>query len=122
VSSALLITLLTTWTRNCRSEQRRTSNSINNQGPSRGPIHWWRRKYRNQPPEPNAINKHQIRSPSYVATNGRRIYADLVNRQQRLNLHPIREVRNLAEALFRLERGRTPQDIYAVLLALGVLL
>jgi predicted transposase/invertase (TIGR01784 family) len=42
--------------------------------------------------------------------------------EARLKLHPMREVRNLAEALFRLERGRTPQDIYAVLLALGVLL
>lgn len=42
--------------------------------------------------------------------------------EARLKLHPVGEVRNLAEALFQLERSRTPQDITAVLQALGSLL
>lgn len=39
--------------------------------------------------------------------------------EARLKLHPMPEVRNLAEALFRLERSRTPHDIAEVLRALG---
>ena len=42
--------------------------------------------------------------------------------EARLKLHPLDEVRNLAEALFRLERSRTPADIAQVLAALGQLL
>ncbi|BAO82699.1 uncharacterized conserved protein [Serpentinimonas maccroryi] len=40
----------------------------------------------------------------------------------RLKLHPLADVRNLAEALFKLERSRTPADIAQVLGALGQLL
>jgi len=39
--------------------------------------------------------------------------------EARLKLHPLPEMRNLAEALFRLERSRTPADIAQVLGALG---
>jgi len=42
--------------------------------------------------------------------------------EARLKLHPVTQVRNLAEALFRLERSRTPGDIAEVLRALGELL
>ena len=42
--------------------------------------------------------------------------------EARLKLHPLPEMRNLAEALFRLERSRTPADIAQVLGALGQLL
>lgn len=42
--------------------------------------------------------------------------------EARLKLHPVSEVRNLAEALFQLERSRTPHDITIVLQALGSLL
>jgi len=39
--------------------------------------------------------------------------------EARLKLHTMPEVRNLAEALFRLERSRTPADIAQVLRSLG---
>ena len=42
--------------------------------------------------------------------------------EARLKLHPLAEVRNLAEALFRLERSRTPTDMREVLQALDNLL
>jgi predicted transposase YdaD len=42
--------------------------------------------------------------------------------EARLKLHPMQEIRNLAEALFRLERSRTPHDIAQVLGALGAVL
>jgi hypothetical protein len=42
--------------------------------------------------------------------------------EARLKLHPMAEMRNLAEALFRLERSRTPADIAQVLGALGEVL
>ena len=42
--------------------------------------------------------------------------------EARLKLHPVQEMRNLAEALFRLERSRTPADIAQVLRALGAVL
>ena len=42
--------------------------------------------------------------------------------EARLKLHPLAQMRNLAEALFRLERSRTPADIAQVLAALGQLL
>ena len=42
--------------------------------------------------------------------------------EARLKLHPLPDVRNLAEALFKLERSRTPADIAQVLGALGQLL
>lgn len=42
--------------------------------------------------------------------------------EARLKLHPMQEMRNLAEALFRLERSRTPHDIAQVLRALGAVL
>jgi hypothetical protein len=42
--------------------------------------------------------------------------------EARLKLHPLAEVRNLAEALFRLERGRTPPDMREVLQTLDILL
>jgi len=42
--------------------------------------------------------------------------------EARLKLHPMAEMRNLAEALFRLERSRTPADIAQVLGALGSVL
>jgi len=42
--------------------------------------------------------------------------------EARLKLHPLAEVRNLAEALFRLERSRTPPDMREVLQALHILL
>jgi len=42
--------------------------------------------------------------------------------EARLKLHPLADVRNLAEALFKLERSRTPADIAQVLGALGQLL
>lgn len=42
--------------------------------------------------------------------------------EARLKLHPLPQMRNLAEALFRLERSRTPADIAKVLAALGQLL
>ncbi len=42
--------------------------------------------------------------------------------EARLKLHPMQEMRNLAEALFRLERSRTPADIAQVLRALGAVL
>ena len=42
--------------------------------------------------------------------------------EARLKLHPLEEVRNLAEALFRLERSRTPTDIFEVMRALGAVL
>jgi flagellar biosynthesis/type III secretory pathway protein FliH len=42
--------------------------------------------------------------------------------EARLKLHPMAEVRNLAEALFRLERSRTPPDMREVLQALHTLL
>ena len=42
--------------------------------------------------------------------------------EARLKLHPLQEVRNLAEALFHLERSRTPPDIFEVMRALGAVL
>lgn len=42
--------------------------------------------------------------------------------EARLKLHPMQEMRNLAEALFRLERSRTPHDIAEVLRTLGAVL
>jgi len=39
-----------------------------------------------------------------------------------LKRHDLPEVRNLAEALFRLERSRTPGDIFAVMHALNAML
>jgi len=42
--------------------------------------------------------------------------------EARLKLHPLQEVRNLAEALFRLERSRTLRDIFQVMRALGAVL
>ena len=42
--------------------------------------------------------------------------------EARLKLHPLAQVRNLAEALFRLERSRTPSDIFDIIKALNALL
>jgi hypothetical protein len=42
--------------------------------------------------------------------------------EARLKLHPSESVRNFAEALFRLEHGKTPQDVRRVLQALDPLL
>ena len=42
--------------------------------------------------------------------------------EARLKLHPMQEMRNLAEALFRLERSRTPHDIAEILRTLGAVL
>lgn len=42
--------------------------------------------------------------------------------EARLKLHPLESVRNFAEALFRLEHGRTPPDMRLVLQALDRLL
>ena len=42
--------------------------------------------------------------------------------EARLKLHPLPQMRNLAEALFRLERSRTPLDMRDVLLAFDAML
>jgi predicted transposase YdaD len=42
--------------------------------------------------------------------------------EARLKLHPAESVRNVSEALFRLEHGRTPEDLRQVIQALGKML
>mgnify|MGYP000975437520 CR=1 FL=1 len=60
-------------------------------------------------------------APASLAAYRPRLTYHLID-EARLQLHPTASVRNAVDALFRLEHGRTPEDLLRVLQALGHLL